>query len=87
MLYKLKQSKLRNTRMTEIQGPVVRNSDNPLDGDFFNCCKNVQKAIRLQIWSWQLMQQKSNFKMQKFNLNQIDERVAFGGLKTSLSDG
>jgi hypothetical protein len=33
-----------------------------------------------------MMQQKSNFKMLKFNLNQIDERVVFGGMKTSLPE-
>jgi hypothetical protein len=56
-----------------------------MDSDFFNRCKHdQQKAIKSQVWSWQPMQQKSNFKMPKFNLNQIDERVVFG---TSLSDG
>jgi hypothetical protein len=33
------------------------------------------------------MQENFNFKITKLYLNQIDERVVFGSLKTSLSGG
>jgi hypothetical protein len=48
---------------------------------FFNRCKNVQKAIELQICAWQLIKRKFNSKMWKFNLHRIDQRVVLRSLK------
>ena len=43
-----------------------------LDSVFFQRCKNAQKAIKLQIWTWQLIKGKFNFKIPKCYLNQTD---------------
>ena len=44
----------------------------PPDSDFFQRYKNVSKAIKLQIWTWQLIKEKFNFKIAKFHLGQND---------------
>jgi hypothetical protein len=59
----------------------------PLDSDFFNCGKNFQKAIKLQMWAGQLIKRKFNFQISEFKPNQIDQHVVLGSWKKSLSDG
>jgi hypothetical protein len=41
----------------------------------FSTVVDVQKAIKLQIWAWQLIKRKFNFKISMFNLNEKDQRV------------
>ena len=40
--------------------------------DFLQRCKNAQKAIKLQIWTWQLIKGKFDFKIPKFHLSYTD---------------
>ena len=59
-------------------------------GNFFNCCKNIQKAIKLQMQAWKLIKRKFNLKISKFiniKSNQIDQRVVLGNSENSLCDG
>jgi hypothetical protein len=49
----------------------------PPDSDFFNRCKNTQKAIKLFIWAWQLIEGKFNFEISKFNLNWMPDSALF----------
>ena len=39
----------------------------------------------MEIWTWQLIKGKFNFKITKFYLSQTDKRVILGSLKISLS--
>ena len=54
-----------------VLGSVVRKLDCAIHQIvfFFKRCKNVQKAIKLQMWAEQLIKAKSNFQTLKFNLS------------------
>ena len=55
--------------------PAVRK----LDNFTHSTSKNVQKAIKLQMWP--IHKKKVQFETSKFNLNQINQRVVLESLK------
>jgi hypothetical protein len=58
-----------------------------LGSDFFNRCKNVRKAIKLQLWASQLMKRMFNFEISKFSLNWMVQQAVLRSLEKSRSDG